>query len=144
MAVPYSVDLRKRVLAEYDKGVLKRYEIAKLFQVTVRTIYTWIQTRDLTGKIEAKSGYQKGHGHKIIDTEKFKSFITDNPNSSLKELSDKWGNVSSSTIRDKLLKIGFTVKKNNGDTKNIVNFHRPEGRGLAKEHIKIDVFPELF
>ena len=25
-----------------------------------------------------------------------------------------------------------------------VNFHRPEGRGLAKEHIKIDVFPELF
>ncbi len=121
MAVPYSVDLRKRVLAEYDKGVLKRYEIAKLFQVTVRTIYTWVQTRNLTGKIEAKSGYQKGHSHKIIDTEKFKSFITDNPNLSLKELSDKWGNVSSSTIRDKLLKIGFTVKKNNGDTKNVMS-----------------------
>lgn len=121
MAAPYSVDLRERVLAECDKKVLKRYKIAALFQVTVRTIYTWVTTRDLTGEIEPKNGYQKGHSHKITDTEKFKSFIADNKNSTLKELGEKWGGVTASTIGKKLHDIGFTVKKNNGDTKNVMS-----------------------
>ena len=121
MAAPYSIDLRQRVLAECDRKALKRYEIASLFHVDLKTIYTWVKVRNSTGKIEPKSGYQKGHSHKITDTEKFKVFIADNPNSSLKELSKKWGNVSSSTIRDKLHKIGFTVKKNNGGTRSVMS-----------------------
>jgi transposase len=121
MAAPYSVDLRKRVLAECDRNVLKRYEIAELFQVNLKTIYSWIETRITTGAIEPKSGYQKGHSHAITDTEKFKSFIADSPNLSLKELSEKWGGVSSSVIRNNLRKIGFTVKKNSGDIKSVTN-----------------------
>jgi transposase len=121
MAAPYSVDLRERVLAALDEKKLKRYEIAKQFKVDPKTIYNWDQLRTDTGKIEAKSGYQKGHSHKITDTEKFKSFIAENPNSSLKELSRKWGNVSSTTIGVKLHEIGFTVKKNSGDTKSVMN-----------------------
>jgi transposase len=121
MPAPYSVDLRERVLAECDRDVLKRYEIAELFKVDLKTIYTWVLVRDLTGEIEPKSGYQKGHSHKITDTEKFKSFIADNKNSSLKELGEKWGGVTGSTIGKKLHDIGFTVKKNNGDTKSVTS-----------------------
>jgi transposase len=121
MAAPYSVDLRERVLAALDEKKLKRYEIAGQFKVDLKTIYNWDRLRTNTGKIEAKSGYQKGHSHKITDTEKFKSFIAENPNSSLKELSRKWGNVSSTTIGVKLHEIGFTVKKNSGDTKSVMN-----------------------
>ena len=121
MAAPYSVDLRERVLAALDEKKLKRYEIAGQFKVDLKTIYNWDRLRTNTGKIEAKSGYQKGHSHKITDTEKFKSFIAENPNSSLKELSRKWGNVSSTTIGVKLHEIGFTIKKNSGDIKSVMN-----------------------
>ena len=33
MAASYSIDLRIRVLAEYDKGILQKQEIAKLFKI---------------------------------------------------------------------------------------------------------------
>jgi transposase len=118
MGAPYSVDLRRRVLAECDKKELKRYEIAAIFKVDLKTIYNWIEARKVNGTIEPKSGYQKGHGHKITDTEKFKDFIANNQNLSLKELSVKWGGVSSTTIGNKLHSIGYTVKKNSGDIRS--------------------------
>lgn len=121
MAAPYSVDLRERVLTALDEKKLKRYEIAKQFKVDPKTIYNWDRLRTDTGKIEAKSGYQKGHSHKITDTEKFKDFVAANPNSSLKELGQKWGGVSGATVGNKLRSIGYTIKKNNGATKNVMN-----------------------
>jgi transposase len=121
MAAPYSVDLRERVLTALDEKKLKRYKIAEQFKVDLKTIYNWDRLRKATGKIEAKTGYQQGHSHKITDTEKFKDFMANNPNSSLKELSKKWGNVSRATIGKKLRSIGYTVKKNNGDIKNEMN-----------------------
>lgn len=121
MAAPYSVDLRERVLMALDEKKLKRYEIAKQFKVDPKTIYNWDRLRTDTGKIEAKSGYQKGHSHKITDTEKFKDFVAANPNSSLKELGQKWGDVSGATVGNKLRSIGYTIKKNNGATKNVMN-----------------------
>jgi transposase len=121
MAAPYSVDLRERVLAEFDKGVLKRFQIADLFKIDLKTIYNWVRARKTRGTIEPKTGYQKGHSHKITDTEKFKIFIKENPNLSLQELAKKWGGVCGSTIGDKLRAIGYTVKKNSGDIKSAVS-----------------------
>jgi transposase len=121
MAAPYSIDLRERVLAECDKKEIKRFQIAEIFKVDLKTIYNWLKARKASGTIEPKSGYQKGHSHKITDTEKFKAFIAANPNLSLKELSRKWGGVSSTTIGNKLHNIGYTVKKNSGDIKNVMN-----------------------
>ncbi len=120
MASAYSVDLRSRVLTEYDKGVLQKKEIATLFNVNEKTIYNWVKRRALTGKIEAKSGYQKGHSHKIIDQEKFKEFIANNPNTNLKELGKKWGGVSHATIGRMLHKLNYTFKKNSSDTKSVM------------------------
>ena len=118
MAVPYSVDLRKRVIAEAEKGELSKNQISAMFKVDLKTIYNWIEAKKLSGSIEPKSGYQKGHSHKITDIEKFKAFIAENPNSSLVELSEKWGNISRTAIGNMLHKIGYTVKKNNGVIKN--------------------------
>jgi transposase len=118
MAAPYSTDLRERVLAAWDEQKLKKSEIAEQFKIDLKTVYNWVKLREKTGVIEAKSGYQKGHSHKITDDEKFKNFIKENPNSSLKELSTKWGGISSTTIGNKLRSIGYTVKKNNGTMQN--------------------------
>lgn len=118
MAAPYSVDLRERVIEEIEKGELKKNKISALFKVDLKTIYNWVEAKKLNGTIEPKSGYQKGHSHKITDIEKFKIFIADNPNSSLVELSEKWGNISRTAIGNMLHKIEYTVKKNNGVIKS--------------------------
>jgi transposase len=126
MAAAYSLDLRSRVLNEYDKGVLQKKEIAELFQIGQKTIYNWVKRRSVTGEIKPKSGYQKGHSHKITDQEKFKEFIAKNPDTNLKELGEKWGEISPTTIGRMLHKLNYTFKKNSfsiksGTKKNALN-----------------------
>ena len=54
MAAAYSLDLRSRVLAEYDKGVFKKSDIAELFKIDQKTIYNWVKRRSLTGEIKPR------------------------------------------------------------------------------------------
>ena len=120
MAVPYSEDLRIRVLREFDKKTLKIQEIAQLFNVDPKTIYRWRQRREKTGNIHPKKGFQQGHSHKITDLESFRIFVINNPDLTTKEMAAKWGNVGASTIRRNLKKINFTFKKNSWLTKNVM------------------------
>jgi transposase len=113
MAAPYSMDLRKRVLAEYDKGELQNGQIAKLFKIDVRTLFNWVQRRLQTGSVAPKKHRKRGPDPKITDSEKLKQFVADNPNSNLKELSAKWGGgVSASAIGRALHRMSITFKKN--------------------------------
>jgi transposase len=52
---PYSKDLRLRVLAAVDSGVVPREEVAKTFSVSVPTIKRWLKRRDLNPIEEAFS-----------------------------------------------------------------------------------------
>ena len=49
---PYSMDLRKRVLAAVDAGKQDRLEIARVFSVSVAWIRRLVQRRRETGSIE--------------------------------------------------------------------------------------------
>ena len=51
---PYSKDLRLRVLAAVDSGVVPREEAAKTFSVSVPTIKRWLKRRRETGDVEPK------------------------------------------------------------------------------------------
>ena len=68
-----SVDLRERVIAAVDGG-MHIDEAVKVFSVCRRAIYNWLNLRATTGSLTPKSGYQKGHSHKIKDWEQFKAF----------------------------------------------------------------------
>lgn len=118
--IAHSKDLRKRVIDTVNQKVLQLGEIAVLFQINVRTIYDWRKQFEKTGNIEAKTGFHKGHSHKITDLEKFKKFVEENPDLTLKEMAEKWGDISPKTIDRTLKKIGFTFKKNNSDTKSVM------------------------
>lgn len=61
--------------------------------------------------MEIKSGYQKGHSHKITDLEKFKKFVLANKNDSLETLAQKIGSVSDTTVGRAMKKIEFSKKK---------------------------------
>jgi len=55
MAKPYSMDLRRRVIAEVDRGA-KPAEVAQRFQITERTVWNWLALREQTGEIAPRQG----------------------------------------------------------------------------------------
>lgn len=116
----YSMDLRKRVMDAVCEGKLKLFEIAERFKVNVKTIYKWRKIFNATGSIGPKKRTQQNSRRKITDIEKFKLFVKENNNSTLKQIAVAWGNVSATTIRDTLRRIKFTFKKKHSDTKNVM------------------------
>jgi transposase len=54
MPVPYSLDLRQRVIAACDEGRLKRHEVADMYSVGESTIYEWLKLRETTKSLAPK------------------------------------------------------------------------------------------
>lgn len=109
----YSIDLRERVIEAVNKGIWQLKEIAEFFNINVKTIFKWRKKLELTGTLAPETGFAKGHSHKITDLDEFKNFVKNNPDLTLKEMAEKWGNISPATIGRTLKKINFTLKKNN-------------------------------
>lgn len=112
----YSVDLRKRVITAVDNGLHINVAVTT-FMVSRRVVYKWLQLRRETGDLQAKSGYQKGHSHKIKDWDAFTAFANKNRQCTGPQMIVKWHeltgtNMSESAMYDSLKKIGFTSKKN--------------------------------
>jgi transposase len=115
MPRPLSVDLRNRIIAVIDDG-MKVCEAAKLFNVCQKVIYNWINLRKATNSLEFKSGYQKGHSHKIKNWEEFRVFAAANKHCTIKAMQEKWQKntnetISKSVIQRGLKTIDYTSKK---------------------------------
>lgn len=111
MPIPYSEDLRRRVIDKVDSGFTP-HEVGNLFNIDRSTIYDWLNVRKETGDIKPKSGYQVGHGHCITDLDDFKRFVDEHPDYTQAELANAWPNkISASTIGRALIKINYTRKK---------------------------------
>lgn len=113
--MPYSIDLRERVISAVDGG-MKKVDVAKAFKVCRRVIYNWLALRQRTNSLEAKSGYQKGHSHKVTDWDEFRKFAEANRYCSVKKMTVEWEKTFNTTIsetamEDALKKINFTSKK---------------------------------
>ncbi len=105
MPVPYSEDLRKKVIEKVNSGLSPK-EVGKLFNIDRSTIYDWLNVRQETGQLKAKSGYHVGHGHCITDLDNFKQFVDQNPDYTQAELANAWPKkISVSTIGRALAKI---------------------------------------
>jgi len=113
--VAFSIDLRERVISAVDNN-MRVTEAVKLFKVSRRVIYEWLDLRKTTGSLAQKTGYQKGHSHKITDWEKFKVFADENRQSNSPQMIIAWEKltgvkVSESVMLRGLKKINFTAKK---------------------------------
>jgi transposase len=113
--VAFSIDLRERVISAIDNN-MRITEAVKLFKVSRRVIYEWLDLRKITGGLTPKTGYQKGHSHKITDWEKFKAFAHEHHKSRSPQMIIAWEKltgvkVSESVMLRGLKKINFTSKK---------------------------------
>lgn len=110
MSVPYSEDLRKKVLALVKKKV-KRTAIAQQLEIGRTSIYRWSILEKETGSVAPRIPYRKGPVRKITDLDAFKIFVDLNKDLTQKEMGKKYGDVSKDTIGRALRKIGYSRKK---------------------------------
>lgn len=111
MPKPYSKDLREKLFAQLDSG-MSITKASKIFRINRQTIYNWISIKEETGKLEAKSGYQRGHSHKITDLGILEKFLLENPDKTLNQLSLLWPEkISGWTLGRWIRKLGYTYKK---------------------------------
>ena len=111
-----SEDLRRRTVEAIVTKNMSITEASKTFQVGRNAVYAWLKIYKKTGTVTGKTGYQKGHSHKITDLDSFKEFVLANKECTTAEMAIRWSSqkqqkISKSTILRFLKKIGFTYKK---------------------------------
>ncbi len=111
MGKPYSMDLRERVVAAYDKGT-KPEELERRYQVSLRTVQRLLERRRETGSIEPLHG--KPGPKPVLDEHlpKLQELVKKQPDATLEELREELGiQVGISTLWRGLRDLGLTLKK---------------------------------
>ena len=111
----FSLDLRERVITAIDNN-MHVDEAVKVFKVSRRVIYEWLELRKETGSLAPKSGYQHGHSHKITDWDQFRDFAEKHKYCTSSQMKIEWKKLtgidaSEDVILRALKKIGYTSKK---------------------------------
>jgi transposase len=114
----YSMDLRKRVIAAWEKGDSTWPELAERFEVGLATVNRWISAQRHKGTVEPEP--HGGGWAFLIDAERLallRALVDEQPDRTLDELTDEFRKragvaVSPSTIGRALrLRLGYSRKK---------------------------------
>lgn len=111
MPSPYSIDLRQRVLADYDEGAGPA-ALSRQYRVTERWIYKLLRQRRETGNIEPRRG-QRGPKPKLgSHARRLRKLVKTRPDATLEELRDALGmKVCITTLWRALRDLKITLKK---------------------------------
>ena len=110
MPRPYRYDLRIRVVMAVEKGLGVK-EASQTFGVPRDTITAWGARKEATGDVQAKTGYQRGHSHKIPDPQRFKTCVATQGEATVEEVAQAWGGVGRRTSWRQRHKRGYTHQK---------------------------------
>ena len=108
----YSLDLRKRVIADCDAG-MRTVEVAEKYDVSTSWVRSLKQRRRETGSIEALPP-GGGRPHKITGqrAERLKRMVDDKPDLTVDELHRRMRiKCCRSTIHETMRRLGLTHKK---------------------------------
>lgn len=87
--MPYSEDLRLRVLEAIDGGMSKM-SAHKTFRVSRSSIDDWFKLREETGSVKAKTNYRRGRAPGIGDLQVFEEFARRHSGCTLEQMSAAW------------------------------------------------------
>jgi len=107
----YSLDLRQRVLADFDAG-MGNNAVASKYRVSSRWVYKIRRQRTETGDIAPRRG-KTGPKPKLAEhTERLMELVQQQPDATLAELRDRLGvPVCLATLWKALKAMGITLKK---------------------------------
>jgi transposase len=102
----YPEEFRKKVL-EYIDGFYTQVEVAKMFKISPKTVWSWVNQRKKTGNLKPKV-----HERKAIklEVEALTKYIREHPDAYLKEIAEHFGCVVSA-VYQRLKKLKITLKK---------------------------------
>lgn len=105
---PYSLDLRKRALADYDAG-MKTQAIAEKYRVSTKWVRDLRRLRDETGQLAPRQG-QPGPKPKLAEhTQQLAELVKEQPDATLGELAEQLPvAVSATTIWRVLRRLGLS------------------------------------
>ena len=109
----YSMDLRERVLADYDAG-MSNEAVARKYRVSSRWVYNLRKRREETGDIAPRRG-KTGPTPKLAEhSQRLLQLIKEQPDATLEELRQRLDvAVCVTTIWKTLKALGVTFKKGN-------------------------------
>lgn len=116
MAIPYSNDLRRKVINLIKQGK-KQTEISELLSIDKATIFRWNKRAKEVGNADFK-GYHDNSDKIKIRPERLEKIIKSNPSLTLSEMAIRVGGVSDVTVMNCLKKVGYSFKKSHGYIKN--------------------------
>jgi hypothetical protein len=70
-----------------------------------------VARKEAPGDVQAKTGYYRGHAHKIPELQQFTTFVATQGDATVEEWAEAWGGVGRMTIWRQLHKLGYTHKK---------------------------------
>lgn len=107
----YSIDLRERVLADFDGG-MGNEAVARKYRVSSRWVYKLRKQREETGDIAPRRG-KTGPKPKLAEhSDRLLELVAEQPDATLAELRERLGvAVSLWTIWSMLKRLGVTYKK---------------------------------
>jgi transposase len=122
MAIPYSQDLRIRVLNLLCDGI-KISTVSRMLKISRPTIYRWKKQLETQGRTLPLISVPPPQSSKIQNWQEFAEFIDNNSDKTQKELAQMWGGVSHHTISRGLKKLGYTRKKKHMVIKSVMKKH---------------------
>ena len=87
--MPYSEDLRLRVLEAIDGGMSKM-SAHKTFRVSRSSIDDWFKLREQSGHVKANTTYRRGKAPAIADLAAFEEFAHRHSGCTLEQMSVAW------------------------------------------------------
>ena len=128
-----SLDLRRRVIAAYEKGLTPTYEAAaKMFGIGVATVNRLLRRKRETGDVLAKA--RGGNNPRVVDDDWVRAHCEAYPDATLRERVAAWAEhcgkeVSIPAMSNAVHRIGWTHKKRR---RSPANATRPRSSGSAK------------
>ena len=118
MGVPYSQDLRQRVLAALDGGMSKMV-VHRTFRVSRSTIDDWVKLREQTGSVVAKTRSGRRGAAKLPDLLAVREFAVRHKDKTVEQMALLWQQetgqkVSDVTLGKAMRRLGWTRKKSLG------------------------------
>lgn len=111
MPKPFSVDLRERVLADYDEGVGPA-ELARKYRVCERWVYKLVKQRQELGSIAPLYGKPGPKPKLAPHLEQLRGLVEQRPDATLEELRQQLPvQVCVVTVWNALQKLDITLKK---------------------------------
>ena len=117
MPTYYSLDLRERIVAAYEKSRHKS-QVCETFSIARSTLDKWLALRKETGNLQPREQRSVGHSHKVTDIEAFRQWVEgESPFERIEDLRPRfeahYGDpISYRGLHKWLQRIGWSHKKN--------------------------------